>query len=64
MKNRKIRNRTIIAIAFGLLLIVTGDMRLKVVKYEVHSDKIEKRARIALVTDLHGCKYGKNQKNL
>lgn len=64
MKNRKIRNWTIIAIAFGLLLIVTGDMRLKVVKYEVHSDKIEKRARIALVTDLHGCNYGKNQKNL
>lgn len=64
MKNKKIRNWTIIAIALGLLLIVSCDMRLKVVKYEVHSEKIEKKVRIALVTDLHGCNYGKNQKNL
>lgn len=64
MKNKKIRNCTIISIALGLLLIVSCDMRLKIVKYEVQSDKIENKIRIALVTDLHGCKYGKNQKNL
>lgn len=64
MKNRKIRNSTIIGITLGLLLIVSCDMRLKTVKYEVCSDKIEKKVRVALVTDLHGCNYGKNQKYL
>lgn len=64
MKNKKMRNYTIISITLGLLLIVSCDMRLKTVKYEIQSDKIENKIRIALVTDLHGCKYGKNQKNL
>ena len=47
-----------------LLLLICCDMRLKVVTYHVQSEKLEKKIRIALVTDLHGCWYGKNQDNL
>lgn len=64
MKNKKMRNRIIFGSVSLLVLLSICDMRLKIVKYEVRTDKIEKQVRIALVTDLHGCKYGKNQKNL
>ena len=64
MKNKKVRQWIVACITFGLLLLVVCDMRLKIVKYEVKTDKVEKTIRIALVTDLHGCKYGKNQKKL
>lgn len=40
------------------------DSRLKTVYYTVESDKLSEPVRIALLTDLHSCKYGKNQKNL
>ena len=39
-------------------------MRLKTVVYTVESDKVAKRIRIALITDLHSCRYGKNQVKL
>ena len=62
--SKKVRNWIIIGIVSISVLLLICDMRLKTVKYEVRSDKIEKRVRIVLVTDLHGCNYGKNQKNL
>lgn len=37
---------------------------LKVRKYELDSDKLHGLVRIALVTDLHSCWYGKGQKEL
>lgn len=40
------------------------DVRLKTVHYSVFSEKITKPTRIALVTDLHSCDYGENQKEL
>ena len=50
-----------IIIAF---LFSAFDVRLKIVEYTITSDKITNPIRIALVTDLHSCKYGKNQKTL
>ena len=48
----------------SILCFLVFDVRLKVKKYEIDSEKIEENVRIALVTDLHSCKYGKEQKNL
>lgn len=47
-----------------LLAISAFDVRLKVVFHEIESDKIENPIRLALVMDLHGCKYGENQSTL
>ena len=64
---KKNKIRLIIASVALLLLILAIfalDMRLKTVHYKIESDKVENRVRIALVTDLHSCKYGKDQKKL
>lgn len=47
-----------------MLLLWCCDMRLKTITYTVKTDKVEHKIRIVLLTDLHGCKYGKNQKTL
>ena len=47
-----------------ILLVIVCDSRLKIVFYEVSSDKVNAPVRIALLTDLHSCRYGENQKNL
>ena len=47
-----------------LLILIACDTRLKIVHYTIESDKITASVRIALLTDLHSCNYGKNQKNL
>lgn len=57
----------VIAALLALLLIIcllAFDVRLKVRKYEIDSDKIDNGVRIALVTDLHSCFYGEQQKKL
>ena len=38
--------------------------KLKVVNYTLESDKITTPVRIALVTDLHSCKYGDHESEL
>lgn len=50
-----------IIIAF---LLSAFDVRLKIVEYTITPDKITNPIRIALVTDLHSCKYGNGQKTL
>ena len=61
----KKKRRWIVAIIIFIFLILWGcDMRLKTVTYTVKSEKVDKKIRIALITDLHGCRYGKNQKTL
>lgn len=40
------------------------DFRLKTVFYKIESNMIEGNIRIALVTDLHSCKYGDKQSTL
>ncbi len=47
-----------------LLVSVVCDARLKTVYYTVDSEKINSNVRLVLITDLHSCKYGKNQQKL
>lgn len=47
-----------------VLALLAIDVRLKIVQYNITSEKIKKPMRIALVTDLHSCKYGAVQKTL
>lgn len=49
---------------FIVLALLAFDVRLKIVQYTITSEKIKKPMRIALVTDLHLCKYGAAQKTL
>lgn len=51
-------------IPFSIVLLLAFDVRLKVVTYRIDSEKVENPIRICLLTDLHGCYYGKNQKTL
>ena len=46
------------------LALLAFDVRLKIVHYTITSDKINTTMRIALITDLHSCKYGADQKTL
>lgn len=46
------------------LFITAFDVRLKTATYTIDSEKITNNVRIALITDLHSCYYGKGQKNL
>ena len=62
-KNRKWRIAGIVSL-FVVLFLITCDSRLKTVTYTVESDKLSEPVRIALLTDLHSCRYGENQKNL
>jgi predicted MPP superfamily phosphohydrolase len=67
-KNLTKKNKIIILASAILALLILAvfalDVRLKIQHYEIESDKVENRVRIALVTDLHSCKYGKDQKKL
>lgn len=47
-----------------VLLLCMFDVRLKTVHYKVFTKKISSPVKIALITDLHSCKYGNNQKQL
>jgi len=47
-----------------IFLMAAFDPRLSVRTYTIGSPKISKPVRIALVTDLHSCRYGEEQKNL
>lgn len=64
MKIKK-KYKLIAALLILLVLVLSVfDVRLKIVRYKIESDKIDSPVRIALVTDLHSCKYGENQKTL
>ncbi len=54
----------IFAIAFIVFAIAALDTRLKVVRYNITTDKVAKPVRIALLTDLHAQDFGKNQDKL
>ena len=68
MKQKWNRKRILRIVGFWvvwvLLILLICDSRLKTVYYTVESGKITAPVRIALITDLHSCRYGKNQKNL
>lgn len=64
MKIQKKHIKYIILILVIVLALLAFDVRLKTVHYTITSDKINKPMRIALITDLHSCKYGAGQKTL
>ncbi len=46
------------------VFLIISDMRLKTVVYTVNTGKLEHPVRLALITDLHSCWYGKEQQTL
>ncbi len=54
----------IFAVAFIALLVAAFDFRLKVVHYNIITDKVAKPVRIALLADLHAQDFGENQEQL
>ncbi len=66
MAHRFIRRtaRLPLLLALLLLLLLALDPRLIVRTYRIQAEEIQEPIRIALVTDLHSCRYGKEQKNL
>ena len=53
-----------VAAAFILLALAALDCRLIVRSYEIEAEEIDTPLRIALVTDLHSCRYGEGQEKL
>lgn len=53
-----------VCLVLAVLVMLICDSRLKTVYYSVESDKLSAPIRIALLTDLHSCRYGDNQKKL
>lgn len=61
----KIKPRSRLLLAAASLLLIAGlDVRLKVQTYTLDHDAIHVPVRIALVTDLHSCRYGAGQTTL
>ena len=60
------RKKRLLAAGLAVLLlgIAAFDMRLKVQTYTLDHPGVESPVRIALVTDLHACYYGKDQATL
>ncbi|MBO5364691.1 MAG: metallophosphoesterase, partial [Clostridia bacterium] len=46
------------------VLFSAFDNRLKIVNYNLKTDKVLSNVKLALVTDLHCCLYGKDQRQL
>jgi len=67
MKGIKGKRRAALAAA-GLALLVVAlcalDVRLAVSRYTLVSDKLVTPVRLAVLTDLHSCRYGKGQETL
>ncbi|MCM1494443.1 MAG: metallophosphoesterase [Bacteroides sp.] len=59
-----IRKKMLIMAGVFFVLLVSCDMRLKTVVYTMETEKLNRPIRLALITDLHSCKYGKNQSTL
>ncbi len=47
-----------------IILSFAFDVRLKTVNYTIESPKLNGKIKLALITDLHSCYYGKNQMKL
>ena len=54
----------LLVIAFAVYVVLGYNDRLTVQQYTVQTDKLDTRIRIALITDLHSCKYGEKQQEL
>ncbi|MBQ8825114.1 MAG: metallophosphoesterase [Ruminococcus sp.] len=61
---KKSKRKTITLIVLIVIIVVAifaFDSRLKIQNYDIESDNITENIRIALITDLHSCKYGKDE---
>lgn len=63
-KMYKKKKTILIAIILVFLLTAALDNRLKIVYYKLETDKISNPLRLALITDLHSCRYGENEQKL
>lgn len=62
---KKWKKRALLALMILILIAIPAfDVRLSVKTYEIQSAKIKAPLTLALVTDLHSCRYGKGQKTL
>ncbi len=60
----KSKKRILIVAIILLVVVIACDLRLKTVRYTFTSPKVENSFKIALITDLHGNWYGKEQSTL
>ena len=63
----KIRKRNYVLLAGGLLILLLAaalDTRLTVRSYTVETEKVSAPVRLAVLTDLHSCSYGAQQRDL
>ena len=49
---------------FITIFVFAFDVRLQITSYTIKSSEIKNEVKLALLTDLHSCYYGKSQKNL
>ena len=63
-KARKKRILKILLILLMIVIIPGLDQRMIIKYYQLDPVQITEPVRIALITDLHSCKYGKNQETL
>lgn len=61
--NRLIALLSVLAVV-AVILLIAADSRLVVRTYTIETEKIDAPIRIALITDLHSCSFGENQKEL
>ncbi len=61
LKNKKFMCLILICVIVLLLGLST---KIKVVNYNISSEEIQNKVKIAVLTDLHSCKYGENQEDL
>lgn len=65
MRNKiKCNNTFFILIIIVVITIFALRIDIKIVNYDVRSDKVTDTIKVALVTDLHSCDYGENQDKL
>lgn len=53
-----------ILLAIAVFAVLALDCRLAVRHYTLQSDKVDAPVRLVLISDLHSCRYGKDQQNL
>lgn len=58
------KKKAFITMLVILLLLLAVDMRLKTVIYKVKTEKLNEPVKLVLITDLHSCWYGKEQRTL
>lgn len=63
-KNKRILIKTAAVLAGAFAVLSAASFPMKTVYYTVHTDKISESVRIAQVSDLHSCYYGKDMENL